>query len=469
MNPVFYIVALLFLAGGLGIFLVNRKLPQPGKRKNWLKYFVYLLIVIIVIGSITIDKKLFTALVILINAVGILEMMRVKANSEQSVGGDRFQVISLSVYAVFLLFFLLFVLLPARYILYTYVIVLVFDGASQVTGQLAGRKKLLPAISPGKTWEGLTGGFFVAIVTSVCIRKSVDFSVFPSLIWGFLLCCAAFSGDILASFYKRTFKTKDFSNLLPEHGGMFDRFDSFIAAGALAGIAGMPYLAARPPDKNIAVYLLITWLFFLVLLAGEIIQHVFKVRSEWVRMSSHVAAGMISLLMLNQFSSRWYVLAICIQSGLFLGTTGLMGFFESHHKVRRKTLGSPLFFAGILLAFFSSVWFGNRGLFVIPVLVMSIADPLAALAGINFGTYRWKNWITKSYSAKTMVGSFVFFCVSFAVVFTSLPFYYECPVAERILVSFTISLAATTAEAASSNGFDNLSVPAVMLMLMLML
>jgi len=469
MNPVFYIVALLFLAGGLGIFLVNRKLPQPGKRKNWLKYFVYLLIVITIIGSLTVEKQVFTALVILINAVGILEMMRVKANSEQSVRGDRFQVISLSVYAVFLLFFLLFVLLPARYILYTYVIVLVFDGASQVTGQLAGRKKLLPAISPGKTWEGLTGGFLVAIVTSVCIRQSVDFSVFPSLIWGFLLCCAAFSGDILASFYKRTFKTKDFSNLLPEHGGMFDRFDSFIAAGALAGIAGIPYLAAHPPDKNIAVYLLITWLFFMVLLAGEIIQHVFKVRSEWVRMSSHVAAGVISLLLLDQFSSRWYVLAICIQSALFLGATGLMGFFISHHKVRRKTLGSPLFFAGILLAYMSSDWFGNNGLFIIPVLVMTISDPSAAWAGLNFGTRHWKNHITNEYSSKTLVGSAVFFAVSLVILYTCLPVYYELAVTEQVALSILISLAATIAEAASSNGLDNVTVPVLIVILMMIL
>jgi phosphatidate cytidylyltransferase len=469
MNPVFCIVAILFLAGGLGIFLVNRKLPPPGKRKNWLKYFVYLFIVIFVIGSLTIDKKLFTALAILINAVGILEMMLVRAKSERTLAADRFLLISMSVYSVFLFFFFLFVLLPSTLILYTYVIVLVFDGASQISGQLAGRKKLFPEISPGKTWEGLIGGLLIAITTSVCIRHSVDYSVIRSLIWGFLLCSAAFSGDILASIYKRKFETKDFSNLLPGQGGMFDRFDSFITAGALAGIAGITLLAVHLPDMDIAVYLLMTWLFFMVLLSGEFFHHVFKVRSEWVRMSSHFAAGMISLFFMNQFSSAWYVLAICIQSALFLGATGLLGFFESHHKVNRRTLGSPLFFAGILLAYFSSVWFSNRGMFVLPVLVLTISDPLAAFAGMNFGTYHWKNWITKAYSSKTLMGSIVFFCVSLAILFSFLPFYYECSVAERVLLSLTISLAATMTEAASSNGLDNLTVPVVMIILMTIL
>jgi len=196
-----------------------------------------------------------------------------------------------------------------------------------------------------------------------------------------------------------------------------------MSSGALAGIAGIHLLAAHQPDMDISVYLFMTYLFFIVLLAGEFFHHVFKVRSEWVRMSSHFAAGMISLLLLNQFSSAWYVLVICIQSGLFLGTTGKMGFFESHHKVRRKTLGSPLFFAGILLAWFSSAWLGNRGLFIIPVLIMTISDPLAAFAGMNFGTRHWKNLITKAYSSKTLMGSIVFFCVSFVIVFTSLPFF----------------------------------------------
>jgi phosphatidate cytidylyltransferase len=468
MSQVLFTVAILFLIGGLGFILINRKLPDSEKKKNWIKYFVYLIIVLIMIGSILVDKKVFTALIILINAIGILEMMYVRAKSGITAGGDRLSIISLGIYAIILLFFLQFVLLPARYILFTYVIVLVFDGAGQVMGQLAGRKKIVPRISPNKTWEGFAGGIATAVTTAVLIRDFVDFSAMRALFSGILISAAAFGGDILASYYKRRFGTKDFSKILPGQGGMFDRFDSFLTGGAMAGIAGVSYLFTNPVDKDILIYLLITYFFFLILLLGEIVHYFFRVKSEWTRMASHFLAGIFCLTFLNHFSSVWYVVAICIQSALFLSATDIMGFLESHHKVNRKTLGSPLFFAGILISYLAYHFSGERALFYFPVLILTIGDPLAALSGMNFGIRKWKNLISREKVSKTRVGSLAFFAIAFVVLFAGFPVFFQDSVLHRIIFSLTISLMATITEAASSNGFDNITVPSVILVGMIL-
>ena len=87
MNIAFLILAVLFLIGGVGFLIIGRKLSTGEKRQNWIKYFTYLLIVIIVLGSILIDRKLFIALIIIINSVGIIEMMLINKNSDLDHSG----------------------------------------------------------------------------------------------------------------------------------------------------------------------------------------------------------------------------------------------------------------------------------------------------------------------------------------------------------------------------------------------
>jgi phosphatidate cytidylyltransferase len=93
-------------------------------------------------------------------------------------------------------------------------------------------KTPLSALSPKKTWEGTIGGALLAVVAVVLIGKSLT-----SLSYQTLMIVSATSaimgtvGDLIESKFKRMAGVKDSGNIMPGHGGFFDRFDSLLLAG----------------------------------------------------------------------------------------------------------------------------------------------------------------------------------------------------------------------------------------------
>ena len=120
----------------------------------------------------------------------------------------------------------------------------VADIGAYFVGRAFGKRKLAPAISPGKSWEGAYGGavgvmiygFAVAFCTGHMAGVSVAGVAVMTLA---LLLFAAVSveGDLFESLLKRQAGIKDSSNLLPGHGGVLDRIDSLTSTLPLAGLA----------------------------------------------------------------------------------------------------------------------------------------------------------------------------------------------------------------------------------------
>jgi phosphatidate cytidylyltransferase len=105
------------------------------------------------------------------------------------------------------------------------------DSYSQLWGKLLGRHRLCGRLSPGKTVEGFFGGILSASVLAPVLGFLVpSASAYALVLLGFVTALAAAAGDLCFSLLKRRMGTKDFSNLIPGHGGLLDRFDSLILA-----------------------------------------------------------------------------------------------------------------------------------------------------------------------------------------------------------------------------------------------
>lgn len=120
----------------------------------------------------------------------------------------------------------------------TLVLFLVFvvemsDVLQYIWGKTFGRHKIIPTVSPNKTWEGFVGGIATAMLFSLAIRFLTPFTIAETLVVSFLVTVAGFFGGAVMSAVKRDFGVKDFGSVIPGHGGMLDRVDSLCYAAPI--------------------------------------------------------------------------------------------------------------------------------------------------------------------------------------------------------------------------------------------
>ena len=112
-------------------------------------------------------------------------------------------------------------------------LVWVADVFAYFSGKAFGKHKIAPTVSPGKSWEGAIGGAVCVAVYMTVVWWSgwLTFNAgwFNTVLIGLVLTVVSVCGDLLESWLKRAAGIKDSSNLLPGHGGVFDRVDSLIA------------------------------------------------------------------------------------------------------------------------------------------------------------------------------------------------------------------------------------------------
>ncbi len=104
------------------------------------------------------------------------------------------------------------------------------DSAAYFVGSAIGKHKLFPRVSPKKSWEGAIAGFVFAIIT-VVVLKIVLLSFLDwvdIIVFGIIIGIFGQVGDLVESLIKRDAGVKDSSNIIPGHGGIFDRFDSLL-------------------------------------------------------------------------------------------------------------------------------------------------------------------------------------------------------------------------------------------------
>ncbi len=110
------------------------------------------------------------------------------------------------------------------------IIVWAADVGGYIFGRTIGTLKLLPAVSPNKTWEGFIGGLVLAAIAGWCLSLvlALPSTAFVAVAVGTAV--VSLVGDLTVSVFKRNLGLKNSSNLLPGHGGVLDRVDSLSAA-----------------------------------------------------------------------------------------------------------------------------------------------------------------------------------------------------------------------------------------------
>ncbi len=126
---------------------------------------------------------------------------------------------------------------PVCVLLELFLIVWATDTGALIAGNLIGGPKLVPVLSPNKTWAGTLGGVIAATVGAAIFVAVLHGRPGEAAIFAALLSVVAHGGDLFESWVKRQFQFKDSGGLIPGHGGALDRIDSTLAASTAMAVA----------------------------------------------------------------------------------------------------------------------------------------------------------------------------------------------------------------------------------------
>jgi phosphatidate cytidylyltransferase len=140
-------------------------------------------------------------------------------------------------------------------IAFLFAIVWATDTAAYFLGRAIGGAKLMPQLSPKKTWAGAVSGTAAAVVAGVIVGRAAGLTTILALaVLAAILSIFAQAGDLFESYLKRKFGAKDSGHLIPGHGGLMDRLDGFVAAGAIAAVIGLARGGLAHPARGLLVW-----------------------------------------------------------------------------------------------------------------------------------------------------------------------------------------------------------------------
>ena len=124
--------------------------------------------------------------------------------------------------------------------LFLLLVVIATDTGAYASGRMIGGPRLMPSISPNKTWSGLAGGVGASVLVAVVFAASMTAPLNAGrlAIMAVVLALVSQAGDLMESALKRRHQVKDTSGLIPGHGGVMDRVDGLIVAAIAAGLLG---------------------------------------------------------------------------------------------------------------------------------------------------------------------------------------------------------------------------------------
>ncbi|RLD61891.1 MAG: phosphatidate cytidylyltransferase [Bacteroidetes bacterium] len=197
----------------------------------------------------------------------------------------------------------------------------------------------------------------------------------------------------------------------------------------------------------------------LLLIFNEINYRRLNIKGEISRKFAHFVSTLATVIFPYIFSSHWYVLVLAIIFFIVLFITKNGTQLKSIHDIDRKSIGSYLLPLSIYITFFISEQLDNKLLYILPMLILAISDPMAAIVGISLKKNNHKIIIFGIDTKKSIFGSGAFFLSSLIISLIALYFNRISFDTTTLLIAFLVALVSSIGELLSWRGSDNISIP----------
>ena len=207
------------------------------------KELIYRVISVFIFVPIVILPLLFSNFLSIVIYLIFTSLILIEINKMKNKVSDEY-IYNVFMIAVIVSFFLfLFLLITEKisiFVLLTTIITIwLFDTFSFIGGKLIGGRKLMPKISPGKTISGLITGVIITLFLIELVIYVSDDLINLTTYFVLYIIILSFLGDAVVSLLKRYASIKDTGGIMPGHGGLLDRFDSFIMVFFVLGTSNI--------------------------------------------------------------------------------------------------------------------------------------------------------------------------------------------------------------------------------------
>ena len=194
------------------------------------------------------------------------------------------------------------------------------------------------------------------------------------------------------------------------------------------------------------------------------------VKGEITRKFAHFTSTLATVPFPYIFTSHWYVLILASIFFVVLFITQSSKQLKSIHDIERKSIGSYLLPFSIYTTFLVSSLLHNKFVYILPMMILAICDPMAAILGMNIKNYSGRIKLFGTRLKKTWLGSGSFLVTSFIISIIALYFHRGVFDLKTFWLALLIALLSTLGELFSWRGSDNLTIPlSVVLILVLFL
>jgi dolichol kinase len=209
--------------------------------------------------------------------------------------------------------------------------------------------------------------------------------------------------------------------------------------------------------------------FLLLLVFVELVYRRLKLPGEVTRKLAHLTATLSTITFPYLFTDHWYVLFLAVVFFFLLFASRGTAHLRSIHDIARISAGSYLLPVAIYISFLVYTLTGDRFLFVVPMLVLAISDPVAGLLGLNITRFNHQIVLFGRPMGKTWLGSSAFFISAFLIGLIAHYYIRQQFDLQSLGYSLLLALTATLAELFSPRGTDNLSIPLSVLLVLLLI